>query len=83
MVAGFCLSALFGQNHQGTVVRRLLMASFLFAAVAPLSYAFLIERFGGLAAVHLSLGLAAVTLAAAVLLKVRFGQSCVGAEGRV
>jgi hypothetical protein len=57
----------------GALVGNLLVPSFLLSAAAPLAYAVVIERFGDAAALHLSIAVAAVTLAAAVMLKVRSG----------
>jgi MFS family permease len=64
---------LFDPRAYGAIVGQLLVPSFLAAAVAPIAYAFVIERAGDRAALYLSLGVAAAMLAAAVALKATFG----------
>jgi hypothetical protein len=64
---------LFEPRDYGTIVGRLLAPSFLLSAAAPLAYASLIENFGERSALYLSLVLAALVLACALALKLRFG----------
>ena len=64
--------ALFDHRTYGALVGRLLVPSFLLAAVAPLGYAVVIERLGDIAALVLSVAIALTTLAAAAALKLRF-----------
>lgn len=64
---------LFDHRTYGAVVGRLLVPSFVVSAVAPLVYAAVIERFGAVSAIVLSLGVSALALAAAVALRLRFG----------
>lgn len=63
---------LFDPRTYGTLVGRLLVPSFLLSAAAPVAFAAVIERFGAAAALHVSIALAAATLAASLLLKLRF-----------
>lgn len=63
---------LFDPRAYGALVGRLLVPSFLLSAAAPVLYAAVIERFGAAAALHLSIVLAALTLAASLALKLRF-----------
>jgi hypothetical protein len=65
---------LFDHRTYGAFVGRLLVPSFVFSAAAPICYAIVIERFGERGALHLSVGVAAAVLAAAGLLKVKFGR---------
>ncbi|VIO72385.1 Multidrug resistance protein MdtL [Bradyrhizobium ivorense] len=63
---------LFDPRSYGTIVGRLIVPSFILPAAAPLIYAVVIDRFGNAGALYLSTGLATMTLAAAVLLKLMF-----------
>lgn len=63
---------LFDHRGYGALVGRLLIPSFILSAVAPLAFAFLIERFGETAALLACLALAAMTLASALLLSLQF-----------
>lgn len=65
---------LFDTRSYGTLVGRLLVPSFVVSATAPLGYALVIGRFGAAAAIHLSLGVAIVALAAAMVLWRKFGR---------
>lgn len=80
IVRGTLPLALFDPRSYGARVGRLLVPSFFLSALAPLIYAAVIERFGDAAALHLSIVLAALTLAAALTLWWRFRRS--GAQGR-
>ena len=60
---------LFDHNTYGAFVGKLLMPSFVLAAVSPLAFAAVIERFGANGALYLSLALSLVTLAASIALK--------------
>jgi hypothetical protein len=64
--------ALFDRATYGQVVGRLLMPSFIVSASSPLVYATVIERFGGQAALILSVLVALLALAASVALHLRF-----------
>jgi len=66
---------LFDPRHYGAIAGRLLAPSFFFAAVAPLAYALVIERFGAGMAMYLSLALGFAILAASLVLRLRFGQN--------
>ena len=63
---------LFDPATYGALVGRLLVPSFFCAAAAPLAYALVIERFGEVAALHLSTAVAAVIVAAGLVLRLRF-----------
>jgi hypothetical protein len=63
---------LFDPATYGALVGRLLVPSFFSAAAAPLVYAWVIERFGEAAALHLSTAVAAVVVAAAFALRLHF-----------
>jgi MFS family permease len=65
--------ALFDHRTYGAFVGRLLAPSFVLSATAPVVYAFVIERFGEGAALQLSIALASIILAAAIILARRFG----------
>lgn len=65
---------LFDPATYGAVVGRLLMPSFFLSAAAPFCYALVMDAFGPAAALYLSLGLAAITLAASFTLFRRFGR---------
>ena len=66
---------LFDHRSYGALVGKLLVPSFLLAAIAPFAYAAVIEAFGADAGLWLSIALAATTLAGAIGLKlvVRLG----------
>ena len=72
IVRGTMPLVLFDPRSYGTRVGRLLAPSFYLAAVAPICFALLVERFGEIAAFALSGALAALALAAAFLLWLRF-----------
>jgi hypothetical protein len=63
---------LFDPAAYGSLTGRLLVPSFLAAALAPFAYALLIEQAGARAALFLSLLAAGLILAASLLLKARF-----------
>jgi predicted MFS family arabinose efflux permease len=63
---------LFDHRTYGAFTGRLLVPSFVLSAVAPIAYAFVIERFGESGALYLSIVVASITLIAAVALKVIF-----------
>ena len=63
---------LFDHRSYGALVGRLIVPSFILPAAAPLLYAIIIDRLGNSAALYLSIGLAMMTLLAAVMLKVLF-----------
>lgn len=64
--------ALFEPSVYGSLVGRLLVPSFLLAAVAPFAYALVIEFLGDAAALWLSFVVGAVILACAIILRARF-----------
>jgi len=64
--------ALFDHRSYGTFVGRLIAPSFIASAVAPLAYAFVMQRFGDTGALILSAGVACLALAAALMLKFRY-----------
>lgn len=63
---------LFDIHSYGALTGRLLMPSFFLAALAPMGYAFVIERFGEIGPLALSLILAALLLAASLGLSAMF-----------
>ncbi|MGH8009066.1 MAG: MFS transporter, partial [Candidatus Binatia bacterium] len=63
---------LFDHRTYGALTGRLLAPSFLLSAVAPVTYASVIEGFGGNGALYLSMALALLMLMAAIALKVMF-----------
>ncbi|HEV7372034.1 MFS transporter [Arenibaculum sp.] len=63
---------LFDHRTYGAVVGRLLVPSFVVSAAAPLVFAVVIERFGETVAIALSLLLAGLALASALLLALHF-----------
>jgi hypothetical protein len=63
---------LFDHRSHGTLVGVLIVPSFILPAAAPLRYAVVIDRPGNTSALYLSVGIATVTLLAAVMLKVLF-----------
>jgi MFS family permease len=65
---------LFDHKTYGAFVGKLLVPSFLLSAGAPVVYALIIEKFGEMAALHLSGGLALVIFTASIVLKVKFSQ---------
>ena len=73
IVRGSLPLVLFDPRSYGSVVGVLLVPSFLISALAPLAYAFVIDRFGDAAALYVSVALATVVLAASVLTSIRFG----------
>jgi MFS family permease len=62
---------LFDHNAYGRITGRLLVPSFISAALAPLLYAAFLDRFGARAGLILSLGLTLIALAAALRLRWR------------
>ena len=62
---------LFDIRSYGALTGRLLVPSFLLAALAPMGYAFVIERFGETGALVFSFVLAALLLAASLALRAR------------
>jgi MFS family permease len=74
IVRGSLPLVLFDPRSYGSVVGVLLVPSFLVSALAPLAYAFIIDRFGEGAALHVSAALATVALAATVVTSIRFGR---------
>lgn len=65
---------LFEQRSYGAFVGRLLVPSFILSAIAPVTYAFIIDRFGDAAALYLSIAIAGVALSASIWLRVGFGR---------
>lgn len=66
---------LFDSRTYGSVVGRLLIPSFFLSASAPFAYALIIERFGDVMALHLSIAVAAAVFALSALLwRLRRGQ---------
>jgi predicted MFS family arabinose efflux permease len=63
---------LFDHSSYGTLVGRLIVPSFILPAASPLIYAVVIDHLGNAGALYLSVGLAMVTLLAAVMLKLLF-----------
>lgn len=63
---------LFDHRRYGTFVGRLIAPSFIASAIAPLAYAFVTQRFGETGALVLSLGVACLALAAAMVLNFRY-----------
>ncbi|MEN3348981.1 MAG: hypothetical protein V7632_2616 [Bradyrhizobium sp.] len=63
---------LFDHRSYGMLVGRLIVPSFILPAASPLIYAIVIDRLGNAGALYLSMGLAIMTLLAAVMLKVLF-----------
>lgn len=72
IVRGTLPLALFDPTSYGRTVGRLITPGFYVAALAPMLYAFVIERYGEPAALWLSLGCAVPVLLAALLLKALF-----------
>ncbi|MEW9310452.1 MFS transporter [Labrys neptuniae] len=72
---------LFDHRAYGAVTGRLLAPSFVVSAGAPVIYARAIDWWGPEGALAFSLALAAVTLAAALLLKLRFAPASAGSCG--
>jgi hypothetical protein len=60
---------LFDHRTYGTFVGQLIAPSFLFSAAAPIVYAVVVDRYGYEAALYLSVGLAVVSLIAAIALR--------------
>jgi MFS family permease len=65
---------LFDHRTYGAFVGRLLAPSFVLSAAAPVVYAVVIDRYGQAGALYLSIGVAAVILTAAILLKILFSR---------
>jgi MFS family permease len=63
---------LFDHRSYGALVGKLVVPSFVLPAAAPLIYAVVIDRVGNAGALYLSIGIAIVTLLAAIMLKVLF-----------
>lgn len=63
---------LFDPRSYGVVAGRLLAPSFILSAAAPIAYAALMDRFGPAAGLHVSIAIAAICLAAALVLQLRF-----------
>jgi hypothetical protein len=63
---------LFDYKSYGALVGKLLVPSFFVSAAAPIVYAFTIDHGGERAALFLSIAVAAIALAAAAVLKLRF-----------
>jgi hypothetical protein len=63
---------LFDHRSYGALVGKLVVPSFILPAAAPLIYAVVIDRVGNVGALYLSIGIAIVTLLAAMMLKVLF-----------
>lgn len=63
---------LFDHRTYGSVVGKLLALGFLLAAVAPLAYAEVAERFGAAGTLYVSIAVATMTLAASAVLAARF-----------
>ena len=59
---------LFDHRSYGSLVGRLVAPSFVFSAVAPVAYAYVMERFGEAGALYLSAGVATIIVFAAALL---------------
>ncbi|MBP0578686.1 MFS transporter [Labrys sp. LIt4] len=72
---------LFDHRAYGAITGRLLAPSFMVSAGAPVIYARVIGWWGQEGALALSLALAGVTLAAALLLKLRFAPASAGSCG--
>jgi hypothetical protein len=66
---------LFDHRTYGTFVGRLIAPSFILSAATPVIYASVIGRFGEAGALFLSIGVVAMTFAAALVLKIRFASS--------
>jgi hypothetical protein len=66
---------LFDHRTYGAFVGRLIAPSFILSAAAPVIYASVIGRFGEAGALFLSVGVAAITFAAALFLRIRFAPS--------
>lgn len=63
---------LFDPRSYGSLVGRLMMPSFFLSALAPVAYAAVIERFGNIAAIQLSLAFAIAILLASIVLWLGF-----------
>jgi hypothetical protein len=63
---------LFDHRSYGALVGKLVVPSFVLPAAAPLIYAVVIDRVGNAGALYLSIGIAIVTLLAAIMLNVLF-----------
>ena len=69
---------LFDVTTYGTYVGKLLAPSFIVAAGSPLAFAAVIEHAGAQGVLFLSIGLSAVVLAAALILRIRFADHRAG-----
>jgi hypothetical protein len=65
---------LFEQRSYGALVGRLLVPSFILSAIAPVTYALIIDRFGDAPALYLSIALAGVALGASIWLRIGFSR---------
>jgi hypothetical protein len=65
--------ALFDARSYGALVGRLIAPSFVLSTIAPVVYAFVIERTGPSGALWLSTAVAVLVLIAALALTLRFG----------
>jgi MFS family permease len=74
IVRGTLPLVLFDPRSYGSLVGGLLVPSFFVAAAAPLAFAFVIDRFGDAAALHLSTAVALVVVAGALGTWLRFGR---------
>lgn len=63
---------LFDHRAYGSVVGKLLAPGFVLAAIAPLAYAEVAERYGSGGTLYVSIAVATMTLAASALLAARF-----------
>lgn len=63
---------LFDHRTYGAFVGKLLVPSFILSAAAPLAFAAVVEAFGASGALALSIGLSALILLAALVLKVKY-----------
>lgn len=63
---------LFDHRSYGALVGTLIIPSFVLSAAAPVIYAVFMDRFGNEGALHLSTGVALLTLLAALIIKVMF-----------
>ena len=62
---------LFDHRTYGTVTGRLLLPSFVFAAAAPLAYAFMVDSWGEAGALYVSTAIAAIITLASLWLKLK------------
>jgi hypothetical protein len=64
--------AFFDARAYGAIVGRLLMPSFLIASLAPMAFAWVMERYGPSGALALATAAAAIVFACAIILRLRF-----------